>query len=121
MMIFRFITTLTMVCLVSHTLAEPVYSLKVNGKDVPVIEFDAKYDYALFSSDGACTLEVTRLDGQPVAHHSISPLKLKIEANAAGPQLKFRINQPEYLIVDIPDLRKLVIAIDPAERDIPAA
>ena len=101
--------------------ASTVYALKINGKDVPVVDFDDKYDYAPFSADGRSDVVVTRLDGKPIQQHAISPLKLNIAGNVSGSILSFRVAQPQYLIVDVPDVRKLVIAIDPAEIEKPAS
>ena len=67
MKIVRFITLMAAACVVLRTLAEPVYSLNVNGHSVQVNEFDEKYDYALCTSDDAAKIEVTRLDGKPIA------------------------------------------------------
>src|SRR5438552_2801296 len=117
----RLITLIAMVCVISRTLAKPVYSLKANGKSVPVIEFDGKYDYAVLSASGACNLNVTRLDGKTIEHCSISPLKLKLDGRITNATLSFSISEPRYLIVDIDNLRKLVIAIDRPETDKPAA
>src|SRR5437773_1882019 len=102
--------------------ASATYALKTNGKAVPVVEFAPQYDYAVFALDGGpCTLEVTRLDGTPVKKHEISPQKLSLAGSASGATLSFTIAKPVYLIVAVDDLRKLVIAVDPPERDKPAS
>lgn len=99
------------------------FSLKANGRNVPVIAFSSQYDYAVFSlaNDGTCELEISRLDRKPIATHAISPMKYDLAGKAAGAKLTFAIDKPVYLIVAIDDLRKLVIAVDPPERDRPAA
>src|SRR5437867_1043586 len=58
--------------------ASTTYALKVNGNDVAVIAFSDAYDYATFSADGRCELQLTRLDGKRIARHGISPQKLDI-------------------------------------------
>jgi polygalacturonase len=99
--------------------ASSTYSLKANGKNIAVVDFSKQYDYAVFTADGACQLEIARVDGKAIKQHSISPMKLNLAGEAAGAKLTFKSDEPRYYIVAIDDLRKLVIAIDPAETDSP--
>ncbi len=102
--------------------ASKTFSLKANGKAIPVVGFSDQYDYAVFSlSDGVCKLDVTRSDGKAIKSHSVSPLQLKLGGAETKNTFSFTVAGPEYLIVSIDNLRKLVIAIDPAETDKPAA
>ena len=99
-----------------------VFSLRANGKPIPVIGFSKQYDYAAFSvTNGPCELEVTRLDGQPIEHFSISPLILGLTGNTTANTLAFTMNKPAYLIVEVDKLRRLVIAMDLPETDRPVA
>ena len=100
--------------------ASQTFSLAAGGTAVPVIAFSKQYDYAVCTLSGeGCELQINRLDGKPIRSQSISPEKLGIAGSVEGSHLHFRISTPAYLIVSIDDLRKLVIAIDPAETDVP--
>ncbi|MEK3790509.1 family 16 glycoside hydrolase [Paenibacillus sp. FSL R7-0204] len=110
-----------------------VYSLKVNNEAVPVIKYLPDYDYAQFSFDGTVSLEVTA--DKPITSYSISPLAKNITGTVNGNKLTFTLSASTYVIVDInapanedpnekdPDKRRkrLVIAADPLETDIPAS
>lgn len=110
-----------------------VYSLKVNNEAVPVVKYLPDYDYAQFSFDGTISLEVTA--DQPITSYSISPLAKNITGTVNGNKLTFTLSASTYVIVDInapanedpnekdPDKRRkrLVIAADPLETDIPAS
>lgn len=110
-----------------------VYSLKVNNEAVPVVKYLPDYDYAQFSFEGTISLEVTA--DQPITSYSISPLAKNITGTVNGNKLTFTLSASTYVIVDInapanedpnekdPDKRRkrLVIAADPLETDIPAS
>jgi hypothetical protein len=100
--------------------ASTTYSLTVNGTAVPVNGY-AGYDYAQFSMGaGTAQLAVSRLAGGNVGSAAISPLKYGHQAIRSGNTATFTIPTAEYLIVTLDNLRKLVIAADPAETDRPA-
>ncbi|WP_342547947.1 family 16 glycoside hydrolase [Paenibacillus sp. FSL P2-0089] len=110
-----------------------VYSLKVNNEAVPVVKYLPDYDYAQFSFEGTISLEVTA--DKPITSYSISPLAKNITGTVNGNKLTFTLSASTYVIVDInapanedpnekdPDKRRkrLVIAADPLETDIPAS
>ncbi|MGO4274631.1 glycoside hydrolase, partial [Paenibacillus sp. TAF58] len=99
-----------------------VFSLKVNGTDIPVIGYANEYDYAHFSmSAGTTVIEVTALGGVTFSSYAITPQKLNISGSISGSKLTFTIQNDEYLIVKIPGLRALVIAADPEEVGAPAS
>lgn len=100
--------------------ASSVFSLKADNEAVPVIQYLDDYDYAQFSFAGTVTLEVTA--DQPIASYSISPLAKNIKGTIDGNKLTFTLSSSTYVIVDINgQRRKLVIAADPLETDIPAS
>jgi hypothetical protein len=100
--------------------ASETFSVRANGKAVPVGQFSKQYEYVAFAVDGGpCKIEITRLDGKPIKKHSISPLKLSLAGNVAKSTLAFSIAKPVYLIVSVDDLRKLVVAVDPGETEKP--
>jgi len=99
-----------------------VYSLKVNGTNVPVVSYTGDYDYAQLSlSNGAVTFEVTALTQASVASYGISPKKLNITSVTSGNKLTFTLATNQYLIVQINSLKRLVICADAAETDVPAS
>ncbi|NQX46506.1 DUF1080 domain-containing protein [Paenibacillus tritici] len=110
-----------------------VYSLKADDQSVPVIKYLPDYDYAQFSFSGTVSIEVTA--DKPITSYSISPLAKNITGTVNGNKLTFTLSASTYVIVDInapanedpnekdPDKRRkrLVIAADPLETDIPAS
>ncbi|MGG1555220.1 family 16 glycoside hydrolase [Paenibacillus ferrarius] len=95
-----------------------IYSLKADDESVPVISYLDDYDYAQFSFSGAVRIEVTV--NQPITSYSISPMAKNIEGTVNGNKLTFSLSSSTYVIVKINDLtKKIVIAADPLETDIP--
>ncbi len=110
-----------------------IFSLKADQEAVPVVKYLPEYDYAQFSFAGTVTIEVTA--NQPITTYSISPLAKNIQGTVDGNKLTFTLSTSTYVIVDIneapnenpdekdPDKKRkrLVIAADPLETDIPAS
>ncbi|WP_438448069.1 S-layer homology domain-containing protein [Gorillibacterium sp. sgz5001074] len=113
--------------------ASSIFSLKVDNEAVPVIKYLPDYDYAQFSFAGTVSIEVTA--DQPITSYSISPMAKNIKGTVDGNKLTFTLSTSTYVIVDInedpnenPDesdplkrRKRLVIAADPLETDIPAS
>ncbi len=100
--------------------ASSMYSLKADNEAVPVIQYLADYDYAQFSFSGTVSIEVTT--DKPITSYSISPLAKNIKGTVDGNKLTFTLSTSTYVIVEINgQRRKLVIAADPFETDIPAS
>lgn len=99
--------------------ASSVFSLKANSTSVPVISYVADYDYAEFSFSGTVTIEITA--SESISTYSISPLAKNIIGTVAGNKLSFTLSTSTYVIVEINSLKKIVIAADPYETDIPAS
>ncbi|MGW8918834.1 family 16 glycoside hydrolase [Paenibacillus lautus] len=98
--------------------ASSVFSLKANNEAIPVISYLADYDYAQFSFSGTVRIEVT--NNVPITSYSISPQAKNIEGTVNGNKLTFYLSSSTYVIVKINDQRKkIVIAADPLETDIP--
>ncbi|MFD3257223.1 family 16 glycoside hydrolase [Paenibacillus lentus] len=98
--------------------ASSVFSLKADNQAIPVISYLADYDYAQFSFDGTVNLEVTV--NEPITSFSISPMAKNIEGTVNGNKLTFSLSSSTYVIVKINDWKKkIVIAADPLETDIP--
>jgi hypothetical protein len=95
------------------------YELKVNGKTVPVNGY-AGYDYAQVSmTTGPAVVVVSRRDGAKVSKSYISPMKQAYKATHSANTATFTLRTAEYLIIKLDGLRKLVLAVDPAEQDRP--
>jgi polygalacturonase len=96
------------------------FSLIANDTEVPVVkDRNFGYDYAHFSmSDGSCSMAIK--SSEEIVSFSISPLKLGIAARNDGRVLRFTLSKDAYLIVNI-NGKKLVIAADPKEKEIPRA
>ncbi|RAU91457.1 family 16 glycoside hydrolase [Paenibacillus sp. YN15] len=99
--------------------ASSVFSLKVNGSSVPVISYVKDYDYAQFSFSGAISLEVTASEN--ITSYSISPMAKNVKGTVNGKKLTFTLTSSTYVIIKINNLKKIVIAADPLETDIPAS
>jgi len=97
------------------------FELKVNGVEVPVIDYTDKYDYAQLSmSKGKAEFTLSVKNGDQVAAFNISPKKYSIAGVREGNKLKFTIHKDEYLIVKVNQLRELVIAADAEELNKPS-
>ncbi|MDR6550927.1 S-layer homology domain-containing protein [Paenibacillus qinlingensis] len=110
-----------------------VYSLKADDEAIPVIQYLPEYDYAEFSFSGTVSIEVTA--NKPITSYSISPLAKNIKGTVDGNKLTFTLSTSTYVIVDINEdpnekadesdpakiRKRLVIAADPLETDIPAS
>ncbi|MBQ8383115.1 MAG: hypothetical protein IJX47_07930 [Clostridia bacterium] len=98
--------------------ASTVYSLTVDGIEVPVYAYKNDYDYAEFSlKEGP--VEVTVTVKESVRTASISPKKLELAGEKSGKTYTFTLEKDEYLILRINNLKRLVICCDPAETDVP--
>ncbi len=97
-----------------------VYALKVNGTNVPIVNFTGDYDYAQLSlSSGPATFEVTAPTQGSITSYGISPKKLNIIGSPTGNKLTFTLAANQYLILRINSLKRLVICADAAETDVP--
>jgi hypothetical protein len=102
--------------------ASQVFSLQASGQNVPVIDYNPKYDYAHFSmSNGRAEIVITLLHSTGITDFNISPKKLAIPARREGDKLIFTLNKGEYLIVKVNQLKELVIAADAEEQNKPAS
>lgn len=99
--------------------ASSVFSLKANGSSVPVIHYVTDYDYSEFSFSGTVSIEVTASEN--IQSYSISPAAKNIQGTVNGNKLTFTLSTSTYVIVIINNLKKIVIAADPLETDIPAS
>ncbi|WP_240420083.1 family 16 glycoside hydrolase [Paenibacillus periandrae] len=99
--------------------ASSVFSLKADNASVPVISYLPDYDYAEFSFSGTVSIEVTASEN--ITSYSISPMAKNIVGTVSGNKLTFSLSSSTYVIVKINDLKKMVIAADPLETDIPAS
>lgn len=99
--------------------ASSVFTLKADSTSIPVIDYEPEYDYAHFSFSGTVTMEVTV--NEAITSYSISPLAKNITGTVDGNKLTFTLSTSTYVIVEINKLKKLVIAADPLETDIPAS
>ncbi|KAL7272262.1 hypothetical protein RUND412_004937 [Rhizina undulata] len=98
-----------------------LFSLKVNGTNVPVVT-NTNYEYAQFSmSEGEATVTVTLLDDVNITDFRVSPTKLGITGHAYENTLSFTMTKDAYLIVKLNSYRELIIVADPEETDAPAS
>ncbi len=96
------------------------FSVKADGLEIPVTEYRGEYDYAHFSmdsTDGPVAIEVTYKEA--VSRYEISPGKLGIEGETEGNSLTFTLDEEAYLILRINNGKRLVIAADAMETEVP--
>lgn len=101
-----------------------VFQLSSDGVTIPVYKY-MDYHYAHFSLKGTANFKVTTTE--TISGAKISPLSLKIAGTKSGSSLSFPLSQiattnetPNYLVVQINSLEKLVILVDKPEVDVPA-
>ncbi len=99
--------------------ASSVFSLKADSTNIPVVSYLDDYDYAEFSFSGTITIQVTASEN--ITSYSISPMAKNITGTVNGNKLTFSLSSSTYVIIKINNLKKLVIAADPLETDIPAS
>jgi hypothetical protein len=99
------------------------FSLGIDGASVPVMKY-MDYHYAHFSFTGSIKLVVTVPDA--IRGFTISPRSLGIQGTASGNTLGFTLDQvsdtnrtPDYLVVQINGLGKLVLLGDLPETNPP--
>jgi hypothetical protein len=98
------------------------FRLQVAGVKVSVVDYNPKYDYAHFSmSKGEAEVSITLVKNAEVTAFYISPRKLAIKGVKYGNTLKFKLCKDAYLIIKINEMKELVIAADPQEKDKPAS
>ncbi|KAH0615069.1 uncharacterized protein H6S33_000705 [Morchella sextelata] len=96
-----------------------LFNLNVGSTDIPVMQF-YEYDYAHFSMDSKPTwIAITIPDDTDLTNVRISPKKLGITPTKSTGCVSFTIPSDEYLIVQIGNLKELVIAADKLETNKP--
>ena len=102
--------------------ADAVYSVTVDGDvvyPVRVAKFDVPVNYVHMSYTGSeMSFEVTPKTS--FSDFTLSPKSKGIEATASGDTISFKISEPVYLILQIPDHERLLILVDPTEEDAPS-
>ncbi|WP_337102522.1 glycosyl hydrolase family 28 protein [Paenibacillus sp. YIM B09110] len=106
----------------AYTTTSSEFCLNVDDALIPVEKF-LDYHYAHFSYSGTSLLTVRA--SEPITSYDISPHSLGISGKAAGNQLTFSIDSnaemPNYLVIQINSLEKLVVLADPFEIDAPSS
>ena len=94
-----------------------LYTVKVDGVNVPAITYGNEMDYAEFTmKKGPVTVEVTF--NQNISNYTISPLKLGLSGTVNGRTLTFTMERDEYLIIRInSNGRRLILTADPPESE----
>jgi len=99
-----------------------LFSLRVCGKNIPVVSYTDKYDYVHFSvTEGLAEIVITVLGKTQIKICSISPLKENIQAALKNNTATFAIKKHGYFIIKIDSLKELVIAADEEEKDKPSS
>ena len=86
------------------------YRVEIDGKEIFTTAF-ADIHYAYFTQAG--TQEVTIRTADPVSKFNISPHSTRIAGHADGTALRFKLDQPRYLVVTVNDGAKLFLFAEP--------
>ena len=96
------------------------YSLKVNGIDIPVRAekvSNSTLNIAMFSAVGNMEIEI---DVKGVlGEFKLAPSAYGIVPNISGNTLKFTLDKPKYLTLEMKDKNPLILLITPPETEIP--
>ncbi len=92
-------------------------SVTVDGQPIAVARCLAA-DYAGFSFSGAVEIVVT--SRQAIARHVVRPAHRGVDAKAEGRELRFRVDRPRHLYVEIDGNPPLCIFANPLETGVPA-
>jgi len=91
-------------------LPSTTFAVEAGGKPVPVIRYeDIDVAHFPFAGSGPMPVRITRLDGVSVGEHRIRPERLGYRGQATGAELKFDLDRPQTLFVNVDRLRKLLI------------
>ncbi|HIX14867.1 MAG TPA: bacterial Ig-like domain-containing protein [Candidatus Hungatella pullicola] len=99
------------------------FQVTADGLTIPVISYRGEYDYGEFSmsgqEDGGDGVTVEIAYKEPVKSYEISPRNLDIQAETDGNKLTFTLENHQYLIIRINGGKRLVLAADPMETEVP--
>ncbi len=93
------------------------YRLSVNGEPVFVHTCRAA-DFAIFSFEGTVEVDLT-VEGE-AKEARIHPFSRHLVAETAGDRLRFSLDRPGHLMLEIPGLPELFLYANPPERDVPS-
>ena len=98
------------------------YALRVNGTNIPVVNYTPQYDYAEFSmSNAIANVQVTASVQSGISSYNISPEKLGITGTINRNTLSFTITNSQYLIISINSLKPFALCADSMETNAPAS
>jgi hypothetical protein len=98
------------------------YAISLNGKNgfVEKMErFDVPYHYTRLAYDGKQPLAIEITASGPIGSYTISPENQKIKAAKKRNRLRFTIQKPGYLVVQIDSLGYLFLLIDSPLSGVP--
>lgn len=99
-----------------YTLNDEI-TVTVNGKKVPLIEHTVDYDYCSFALSGKAEISVTV--PADIKKCTVTPIAAGYETDVSGKTATFTMNEAAFLIVTVDDHKKVVIAADEPETDVP--
>jgi hypothetical protein len=102
--------------------APGAYSVTIDGSAVPVTrlsEFEVPVNYVHLTYPGSA-IDIGITPDKPSGDFTLSPKSRKIDVRTAGDTLSFTVDEPAYLVLQIPGQERLFLLIDPEEVDAPA-
>lgn len=96
------------------------FSVTINGESLPVRSYK-DFDYVHFALNGTSELSVTAKNLTTIgsSDYRIRPLRRNIAGSVSGNELTFTISNPQQLVLNIDDERKLMVFADPPEINAP--
>ncbi len=98
------------------------YTVTIDGDAVPVErvgKFAVPVSYVHLGHPGTpVTVQVELEEG--IEEYSLSPASRNIAADLDGGVLSFTVDEPAYLILEVPEQERLFLLLDPAEEGAPA-
>lgn len=93
---------------VTGELLGSTFTVQVDGKTMPTTSYE-DMDHMAFNWTKPVNITIARTDGRPIAESRIRPLRLGIPGTVSQASLSFKLDKPQYLVINIDKLRKLVI------------
>jgi hypothetical protein len=96
------------------------FAVSANGQYLPVRSYK-DFDYVHFEFNGTTNISVTAkfMGSLNAGSCRVRPLSRGISSSVLGNELRFSINSPQQLVVNIHNERKLFIFADPPETNVP--
>ncbi len=97
------------------------YTVTANGTELSVQrvgKFDVPVNYVRLDDPGSSTTFEVSMD-EPIEQYTLSPASEGISGTLTEGVLSFSVNEPAYLILEVPGEERLFVLVDPPEEEVP--